>query len=278
MAKITAPVPSLKAGSLKTTSFTATWTLDPLATKGYKLAVTIGSAGASVTGSPFTIAAGTSEQAVTGLTAGTAYGIQLLSFAAAAADNSDPSAEVMISTKAAAVPPSKLATPVITNDTAKLSQTKLTVTWPLDPGATKYQIKVNAGTYADATSPHEFTGLTADTDQIVKLKAIGNGTSFTDSDEGTKTIKTKATLVPPVTALSWKTPASATKSLEVGTPFVFETPVAENGTAPIVITHAPASVDTTKVTTAPIDVTYTATDSATPAVVITSKTAVTSNS
>jgi hypothetical protein len=78
----------------------------------------------------------------------------------------------------------KLATPVISLNAAKTG-----LTWAVVEHASKYQIKVNTGEYADATD-YTFSG-DAGT-YVVTLKAIGDGISYTDSAEATWNYSTVA--------------------------------------------------------------------------------------
>lgn len=78
----------------------------------------------------------------------------------------------------------KLATPVLA-----LNEGKTGLTWDAVAHAEKYQLKVNDGAYADATS-YDFSGTVGT--YVVKVKAIGDTTNYTDSDEATWSYETKA--------------------------------------------------------------------------------------
>jgi hypothetical protein len=69
----------------------------------------------------------------------------------------------------------KLATPVLT-----LNEGKTGLTWADVANASKYQVKVNDGTYADAAS-YDFSATVGT--YAVKVKAVGDGTNYSDSDE-----------------------------------------------------------------------------------------------
>lgn len=77
----------------------------------------------------------------------------------------------------------KLATPVLA-----LNEGKTGLTWDAVAHASKYQLKVNDGAYADATS-YDFSGTVGE--YTIKVKAIGDITNYTDSDEATWSYKTK---------------------------------------------------------------------------------------
>lgn len=78
--------------------------------------------------------------------------------------------------------PVKLATPSPTyNDTTKQ------VSWAAVSNASYYQVKVDNGDYADATSPYDVSGLTSGVEHTVYVVAKGDGTNFSDSDAGSKT-------------------------------------------------------------------------------------------
>ena len=75
----------------------------------------------------------------------------------------------------------KLATPSPSyNDTTKQ------VTWSDVEHASSYQVKVDSGSYATATSPYDVSGLTTGTSHTVYVVAKGTG-SYTDSDAGSTT-------------------------------------------------------------------------------------------
>ena len=63
------------------------------------------------------------------------------------------------------------------------------MTWAAVEHASKYQIKVNTGAYADAT---DYTFASDQGKYVVTLKAIGDGISYSDSDEATWAYATKA--------------------------------------------------------------------------------------
>jgi len=88
----------------------------------------------------------------------------------------------------------QITTPSVT---ATPGNASATLTWTADPNATKYQVNWNNGGYVDATSPVEKTGLTNGTQYTWKVKAIGDGTTYCDSEEATGTVTPVA---PPATA------------------------------------------------------------------------------
>ncbi len=59
------------------------------------------------------------------------------------------------------------------------------VTWSNVENASKYQVSVDGeSNYADATSPYDVSGLSTGSSHTVYVKAIGDGTNFSDSDAG----------------------------------------------------------------------------------------------
>lgn len=78
-------------------------------------------------------------------------------------------------------PSTKLATPVPIFDN-NLKQ----VSWDAIPNAGSYQVKVDSGSYATATSPFDVSGLTEDVQHTVYVKAIASA-GYEDSDEGSVT-------------------------------------------------------------------------------------------
>lgn len=78
--------------------------------------------------------------------------------------------------------PVKLTTPSPSyNDTTKQ------VSWADVSNASSYQVKVDSGSYATATSPYDVSGLTTGTSHTVYVIAKGDGTNFSDSDAGSET-------------------------------------------------------------------------------------------
>jgi len=78
----------------------------------------------------------------------------------------------------------KLATPVLT-----LNEGKTGLTWAAVPHASKYQLKVNDGAYVDAIT-YDFSGTIGT--YLVKVKAVGDATDYSDSDEASWSYETKA--------------------------------------------------------------------------------------
>ena len=78
----------------------------------------------------------------------------------------------------------KLAAPVLA-----LNGSKTGLIWDAVAHASKYQLKINDGAYADATS-YDFSGTVGE--YTIKVKAIGDTTNYTDSDEATWSYETKA--------------------------------------------------------------------------------------
>ena len=77
----------------------------------------------------------------------------------------------------------KLDAPVV-SCTAK-TETSLTFTWEAIDNASGYQVSVDGGNSYGATqkaTSYTWTGLTANTTKTLYVKAIGDGTSYTDSD------------------------------------------------------------------------------------------------
>jgi len=78
----------------------------------------------------------------------------------------------------------KLGTPVLT-----LNATKSGLAWEAIADAASYAVKVNDGAYAPATE-YAFSDTAAV--YVIKVKAIGDGTNFLDSDEAIWNYETKA--------------------------------------------------------------------------------------
>lgn len=78
--------------------------------------------------------------------------------------------------------PAKLAAPVV-NCTAR-TETSLTFSWDAVDNASGYQVSTDGSTYGDIQSETSYTweGLTASTTKTLYVKAIGDGTNYTDSD------------------------------------------------------------------------------------------------
>jgi len=80
--------------------------------------------------------------------------------------------------------PLKLGTPLLTLNTAKTG-----LIWEGISNAASYAVKVNDGAYAAAT---EYAFSDAVATYVVKVKAVGDGKNFLDSDEATWNYETKA--------------------------------------------------------------------------------------
>ena len=139
------------------------------------------------------------------------------------------------------------------------------LSWKTPPKATSTMVQ--NGTFAyetpvaeNGTAPIAVTHSTLDTSKVGTFDV-----TYTATDSASTpvviTAKTSVTITAAYVAMTWKTAPTATKSITVGDKFVFETPVAENGTAPIVITHDNDPLDTTTAKT--VTITYTATDKTT---------------
>ena len=82
----------------------------------------------------------------------------------------------------------KLAAPTV-SCTAQ-TETSLTFSWEADSNASGYQVSTDGGsTYGDTQTATTYTweGLTASTSYTLYVKAIGDGTNYTDSDAATAT-------------------------------------------------------------------------------------------
>lgn len=66
------------------------------------------------------------------------------------------------------------------------------VTWDVDANASSYQVKVDSGSYATATTPYDVSGLTTGTSHTVYVVAKGDGTNYSDSDAGSVTFTPSA--------------------------------------------------------------------------------------
>ena len=73
----------------------------------------------------------------------------------------------------------KLATPVPTFDNNNKQ-----VTWPAIEHASSYEVKVDNGSYAAATSPYSVSNLTEDVSHTVYVVAKGDNSTYSDSDAG----------------------------------------------------------------------------------------------
>ena len=106
-----------------------------------------------------------------------------------------------------AAAPSKL---VMSTITAVPAQTQIVFSWDAVANAEGYQISTNGGTTYGSTqvgTSYTWTGLTAFTEYTIKVKAIGDGIYYLDSDAASKTQKT--TLAVP-TGITW---TKATKTV-----------------------------------------------------------------
>ena len=61
------------------------------------------------------------------------------------------------------------------------------VTWSAISNASSYQVKVDSGSYATATSPYSVSGLSTGESHTVYVVAKGDGTNYSDSDAGSVT-------------------------------------------------------------------------------------------
>lgn len=98
---------------------------------------------------------------------------------------------------------------VMSTITAVPAQSKIVFSWEAVANAEGYQISTNGGTTYSSTqaaTSYTWTGLTAFTEYTIKVKAIGDGIYYLDSDAASKTQKT--TLAVP-TSITW-TKASKT--------------------------------------------------------------------
>ena len=73
----------------------------------------------------------------------------------------------------------KLATPQ-----PQYNNSNKQVTWAPISNASSYQVKVDSGSYTTGASPYSVSSLSLNTIHIVYVKAIGNGTTYSDSDAG----------------------------------------------------------------------------------------------
>ena len=96
---------------------------------------------------------------------------------------------------AASVDPSKLSTPAPVYDRANN-----TITWTAVENATSYELKLDSGSYATATSGYSVASVSVNDAHTVSVKALANG--YTTSDEGSVTFHryaTKGTAADPYT-------------------------------------------------------------------------------
>ena len=87
--------------------------------------------------------------------------------------------------------PTVLDAPTPTNDAAVTSTTEIGVEWTAVNNADGYSIKIGTGAFETATgTKHTFSGLTADTNHTITIKATSTNIAFSDSPDATLDVKT----------------------------------------------------------------------------------------
>ena len=90
------------------------------------------------------------------------------------------------------VEPIKLATPVVKCSDSDITENSLKFTWDAIANASKYEVTFNNGTPTETTNTYyEATGLNANTNYSISVKAVGDDVNYTTSDAGTATGTTK---------------------------------------------------------------------------------------
>lgn len=75
----------------------------------------------------------------------------------------------------------------LANPNPKYDDESKEITWTKDSNATKYQIKVDSGSYADIeTEKYDARSLTADVEHTVYIKAVGDETSYSSTEGSVK--------------------------------------------------------------------------------------------
>ena len=90
------------------------------------------------------------------------------------------------------VGPVKLSTPVVKCSDSDITESSLKFTWDAIANASKYEVTFNNETLTETTNTYyEATGLKANTNYLISVKAVGDGVNYTTSDAGTATGTTK---------------------------------------------------------------------------------------
>ena len=100
-------------------------------------------------------------------------------------------------TYTAACAGTQLETPEVTTTP---SNQQIQLSWPAVDHATKYQVSWNGGAFADATSPYTKSSITNGTSYTWAIKAIGNGSTYCDSEVNEGTTKPGST----IRTVTWK--------------------------------------------------------------------------
>ena len=86
----------------------------------------------------------------------------------------------------------KLSTPVVKCSDSDITENSLKFTWDAIANASKYEVTFNNETPTETTNTYyEATGLKANTNYSISVKAVGDGVNYTTSDAGTATGTTK---------------------------------------------------------------------------------------
>ena len=90
------------------------------------------------------------------------------------------------------VEPTKLSTPVVKCSDSDITENSLKFTWGAVANASKYEVTFNNGNPTETTNTYyEATGLNANTNYSISVKAVGDDVNYTTSDAGTATGTTK---------------------------------------------------------------------------------------
>lgn len=103
----------------------------------------------------------------------------------------------------------QLATPEVT---ATPSGGQIQLSWPAVANATKYQVSWNGGKFTDATSPFTKSPLTNSTSYTWAVKAIGNGSTYCNSEANEGSTKPSTT----VFTITWKVYGESDITTKVG--------------------------------------------------------------
>ncbi len=184
----TAPGPptGLTTSGITQTSITLNWT-KPAGATGYK--VRTGTTGA------FTTLSDVATYTFTGLTANTAYTLQVR---ASNAGGDSSVAQTTATTNNVPPPPVPAAPTSLT--TSGITQTSITLSWTKSTGAASYEVRRGSGTWTalgDVAS-YAFTGLTANTQYSLQVRAKNAGGTSTAASLSARTLATQSATPTPL--------------------------------------------------------------------------------
>ena len=117
-----------------------------------------------------------------------------------------PAANVEVTAEFSALP--TLATPtnlVVSNITVNSA----TLTWTAVSNADKYEVTISDKTYTTDKTSYNFTGLTAETEYHVGVKALGDSKAYCDGKQEAQTFQT---IAKPKYTITWSSPSGSTTS------------------------------------------------------------------